>query len=112
MQLPQINRERKDGAAVQLSKRMIGVLSVAFVWALSTPAAQANSWYGYAVREGSRQEGFQEQRPSRQNEERRPYYQRDERRDNQRSQRMSPDERRQLRRDIKDAGREIYPSRR
>lgn len=27
-------------------------------------------------------------------------------------QRMSPDERRQLRRDIRDAGREIYPSRR
>lgn len=27
-------------------------------------------------------------------------------------QRMSPDERRQLRRDVRDAGREIYPSRR
>lgn len=38
--------------------------------------------------------------------------QRNDRRDDMRQQRLSPEERQQLRRDIRDAGREIYPPRR
>jgi hypothetical protein len=42
-----------------------------------------------------------------------PNYQRDApQREEQRQQRLSPEERRQLRSDIRDAGREIYPQRR
>lgn len=96
----------------KLSKRMIGAVAVAFVWALSVPAVQANPWNVYSVREGGRQNGAEGQRANRQGEDRRQYYQRDDGRDAQRAQRLSPDERRQLRRDIRDAGREIYPGRR
>ena len=40
------------------------------------------------------------------------YYRRDDDRDMQHHRRLSPEERSQLRRDVRDAGREIYPPRR
>lgn len=89
-------------------KWMIGSLVVTLLLAVSTPEALAGPWGGYGAREGN-QQGRQEQR---QGGGQRPDYQRDDRRDAQRPQRMSPEERSQLRRDVRDAGREIYPPRR
>lgn len=97
---------------VKLNKHVMGAVAVAFVWAVSVPPVQANPWAGYLVREASRQGGSDGQRGDRQGEERRQSYQRNDGRDAQRPQRLSPEERSQLRRDIKDAGREIYPARR
>ena len=98
---------------VQLSKRMISAVAIALVWTLSMSEVQAGPWnYGPSVREGTRQESYQGQRGGRPPEDRRQSYQREEGRDARRSQRMSPEERQQLRRDIKDAGREVYSPRR
>ena len=98
---------------VQVFKRMIGAIGIALVCALSVPVAQAGSWnFSPSVREGGRQDSFQGQRGGRQAEENRQGYRREDGRDVQRAQRMSPEERQQLRRDIKDAGRELYRPRR
>jgi len=99
-------------AVVKLNKHVMGAVAVAFVWAVSVPAVHANPWPGYLVREANRQGGYDGQRGARQGEERRQSYQRDDGREVQRQQRLSPEERSQLRRDVKDAGREIYPARR
>ena len=94
---------------VQFSKRMMGAIGIALVCVLSMPVAQAGQWdFGPLVREGGRQESFQGQKGSRQAEEGRQNYRREDGRDAQRAQRLSPEERQQLRRDIKDAGREVY----
>jgi len=74
----------------------------------AVPAAQANPWFGQSVRDGANQS----QRADRQNDAQRQSLQREERARNQRSQRLSPEERQQLRRDIRDAGREVYRPRR
>lgn len=68
-------------------------------------------------RQRGRDDRAQTARPfTHQNAERQqaPNYQRDapQRDEGQRPQRLSPEERRQLRSDIRDAGREIYPQRR
>ena len=98
---------------VQFGKRMMGAIGIALVCALNMPVAQAGSWnFSPLVRDGSRQEGYQGQKGNRQAEERRQYNQRDDGREVRRAQRMSPEERQQLRRDIKDAGREVYTPRR
>jgi uncharacterized membrane protein len=99
-------------AVVKLNKHVMGAVAVAFVWALSVPAVQANPWAGYLVREANRQGGNDGQRGVQQGAERRQSLQRNDGREAQRPQRLSPEERTQLRRDIKDAGREIYPARR
>ncbi len=105
--------QKGRAAVVQLSKRMISAISIALVWTLSMSAAQAGPWnYGPSVREGSRQESYPGQRGGRQSDDRRQSYQREEGRDARRAQRMSPEERQQLRRDIRDAGREVYSPRR
>ena len=97
----------------QYGKRMIGAIGIALVCALSMPVAQAGSWnFSPSVREGGRQEDFQRQKGSRQAEPGRQNYRREDGRDAQRAQRLSPEERQQLRRDIKDAGRELYRPRR
>jgi hypothetical protein len=95
-------------------KRMIGSLAIVLLCAAFAPMAWAGPWkYGVAEREQYRQNDFQ---PGRRGAEpgdgRGPSYRRHDDRDMQRPQRLSPEERSQLRRDIKDAGREIYPPRR
>ncbi len=98
---------------VQFIKRMMGAAGIALVCALTVPAAQAVPWdFTPSVRDGGRQEGFQGQRGNRPAEERRQNNLRDDGREARRAQRMSPEERQQLRRDIKDAGREVYMPRR
>lgn len=95
-----------------LGKRMIGSVAVVMVFALSTPMASASPWSGHPVRDGYPQAEDAGRRPYGQDQDRRDYYQRREGREGPRPQRLSPEERQQLRRDIKDAGREIYPARR
>ena len=95
-----------------LGRWMIGSFAIVFACLLVVPVANANPWYGYgyySVREGEKQAG---PRQGRHDDARQPpHYQRKHRgegRDPQRAQRMSPEERRQLRRDVRDAGREVY----
>ncbi|MEI7429638.1 MAG: hypothetical protein WCL27_04215 [Betaproteobacteria bacterium] len=95
-----------------LTKKMIssGMASMLLLALLSAPV-YANPFGGRQVREGGRQGGgqFQPQNPR---DGQRFNQQRNDGREADRPQRLSPDERRQLRRDIQDAGREIYPPRR
>ena len=99
-------------------KRMIngcigGVAAALLACAVSIPPAQAEPLSARELREGIRKNNAQNQQQLRnQREAKRPYFQRKEGGDEQRPPRLSPEERRQLRRDIKDAGREIYLQRR
>jgi len=97
-----------------LLERMISVVLAAVIaLVVLMPAAYAETSKERHAREGRRQGGGQSQQPSRNPREvQRPYAKRSEGGDEQRSQRLSPEERRQLRRDIKDAGSEIYSPRR
>lgn len=82
------------------------MINVAFIVALclSTSLAYAQQFYGRVEHQG-REQQFQQQSVR---ESQRYYVQRREEFSQQRQERMSVEERRQLRRDIKDAGREIY----
>lgn len=67
----------------------------------------------FYVRDSNHPSGYQRpQRADSQRDYQRRDYQRNEEDGRQRSQRLSPEERRQLRNDIRDAGRDIYPARR
>ncbi len=89
-------------------KQMIsGGMAAVLAVVLALPSAHAaNTWTAHDPRErylkGGGAQNLQQPRSQR------PYAQRRESGDEQRPQRMSAEERRQLRRDIKDAGREIY----
>jgi hypothetical protein len=92
-----------------------GVATALLLCVVLMPQAQAESFNGRELREGIRRGNAQNQQPLRDpREAQRPYFQRQEGREEQppRPPRLSPEERRQLRRDIKDAGREIYLQRR
>lgn len=79
------------------------VLVLASPWALARPGNERHQ-----ARQDNRQ--YQQQPNSPQRDFRRQEFQRgNEGAESFRSQRLSPEERRQLRRDIRDAGREIYP---
>lgn len=98
---------------MNLINRMMKVpLLVALVLALAAPLVQANPGNGRAhPRDGNRQNGpqRQQQQPNQQREEQQRPPRRDEgNAGEQQRQRLSPEERRQLRRDIHDAGRDIY----
>jgi len=96
-----------------LIKRMMACSAIVLVCWGVMPAAQAGPWDRPAAYEGDRAaRGAQGADTSRQNDPRRASNQRDDRREAPRPQRLSPDERRQLRQDIRDAGRDIYPARR
>lgn len=88
------------------------IIAAAIALVLAMPVAYAQPSYERHVREGRRQGESQNQPPSRNpREAQRSYGKRGEdaaRRD----QRLSPEERRELRRDIREAGREIYLPRR
>jgi hypothetical protein len=91
-------------------KRMIsGGIAAVLAVALAMPLAFATTAAGRDVREKNPKGSSQNQQQTRKP---RPYAQRQGSGDEQRPQRLSPEERRQLRRDIKDAGSEIYPPRR
>ncbi|MDR3299576.1 MAG: hypothetical protein LBU43_06135 [Candidatus Accumulibacter sp.] len=102
---------------MNFSKRMIGGFAIALLFITSIPVAEAGPWgHGVSENEQNRQGDY---RPARRGsgagDGQWPYYQRrDGERDarQQRPQRLSPEERSQLRRDIKDAGRKIYPGHR
>ena len=97
------------------AKRMTGGgVAAVLVLALLSPLAQAAPPNDREWREGIRKGNNTQQQSStyEQRDAKRPYFQRRENGEEQRPPRLSPDERRQLRRDIKDAGREIYLPRR
>jgi hypothetical protein len=89
-------------------KRVIGGLVVALLFVMSMPAAEAGPW-GFGPK---RQESWQSDlQPARRgpDETRGPNHRRHGEKDGkQRPRRLSPEEHHQLRRDIKDAGKEIY----
>lgn len=101
-------------------KRTAGwTLAVLLALACAAPAAHAGRWDDrFLARDGQRQERFQREAPQRDRQER--FQRRDEWSgrggdrggDDARQQRMSPEERRQLRRDVHDAGRDLYRQRR
>ena len=103
-----------------LGRWMIGSFAIAFACLLVVPVANADPRHGYggyySVRGEEKQAGppRQGRQMSKSDDARQPpppHYQRGHRgegRGHQRAQRMSPEERRQLRRDVRDAGREIY----
>lgn len=93
--------------------RMISVIiAVVIALVVAMPVAYAQPSYERHVQEGRRQGEGQSQPPSRNpREAQRPYGKRGED-DAQRDQRLTPEERRQLRRDVREAGREIYLPRR
>ncbi len=99
---------------IDSGKRMIGGLAVVLLLAAFPPLADAGPWrYASPQREQSQRNDFQpNRRGPEQGDGRGAYPRRSEDREMQRPQRLSPEERSQLRRDIKDAGREIYPPRR
>lgn len=99
-------------------KRTAGwILAALLALVCVVPAAHAGRWDDrFLARDGQRQERFQRDAPQRDRQER--FQRRDEwsgrgdRGDDARQQRMSPEERRQLRRDVHDAGRDLYRQRR
>lgn len=98
-----------------IDRMMKRSLLMALVLALAAPVAQAMPGGGrfLQAREARRQFEPQRQQPPQQPNFQREEPQRFQRRDEgnageQQRQRLSPEERRQLRRDIHDAGREIY----
>ncbi len=98
--------------AQQWGKRIMRTLGMALLCALMSPAAHAVfPEFNLSVRDASHPDNFQEQRERRQDEQRRYNSRREDAQDTQRAQRLSPEERQQLRRDIKNAGRELYRSR-
>ena len=112
MWVVQKNRLLENRLVMLSVKRIInGCMAAVLALALVVPFAHANPLNDRNVREGKRSgAGQYQQRNSR--EAQRQDFQRKEGGEEQRPQRLSPEERRQLRRDIKDAGREIYPPRR
>lgn len=98
-------------AVTQFGKRMMETVGIALLCALSSTGVHAAPDFNPAIRDAGRQESLQGQKGRRQDEERRSSYRREDSGDSQRAQRLSPEERQQLRRDIKDAGRSLYRSR-
>ena len=85
-------------------KWMAGGLALMLLFMMPALAAEADPWkYTASKHEEHRQENIRRE-PG---HEQRPHY----RRMHPRPQRLSPEERSQLRRDIKNAGKEIYPTR-
>ena len=100
----EVLRRCQDGAkrgVMVIFKRMVNCLLAMIVLALAMPLANAGNPQG---------RGQRQQQPSDQRETTQSYGDRDS--GGKRSQRLSPEERRQLRRDIKEAGREVYSPRR
>jgi hypothetical protein len=97
-------------------KRLFGRLAIVFLFILSMSAAEAEPWRpGSSAREENQPSHFQPGRQSLMPDDRqRPSRQQSDERGMQRQQqhRLSPEERSRLRRDIREAGKEIYPARR
>lgn len=99
-------------------KRIIGCFAVALACVVAIPAGAADFWPGQGYQlarrgDGGRGDDYRQGGRQSRDDGRQQNYQRGQRDDDrgaQRGQRMSPEERRQLRRDVRDAGREIYPS--
>lgn len=92
-----------------IDSRIAAVLALALALIACSSMAYAETANSADLGEKTRQSGGQNASPLRNpRDAKRPYVKRNEGRE---AQRMSPEERRQLRRDIKDAGREIYPPR-
>ena len=94
---------------VSIKQMITGCVAAALVAA--APLAHAAPWGDRLLRDGAKQGNRQEQQSADQRDVQRSMRQ-SGRGDEQRPQRLSLEERRQLRRDIQDAGREIYPPRR
>lgn len=101
-----------------INRMMKCPLWLALVLALAAPLVHANPGNGRAhPREANRQGPPQRQQEQQHQNSQREEPQRFQRREEgnggeQQRQRLSPEERRQLRRDIHDAGRDLYPPRR
>jgi hypothetical protein len=92
-------------------KRVIGGLAIVLLFVMFVPATEAGPWGFGPKRQESWQSDLQPARRSPESDEgQEPHHQRHGKKDaQQRPQRLSPEEHSKLRRDIKDAGKEIYP---
>lgn len=98
MVMPSLDRLLRSGVAV-----LCGLL-------MAMPLVHAVTSGERQLSEGGRQSGKSlQQKPRHQSEGQRPYAKGNAPEGETPTQRLSPEERRQLRRDIKDAGRQIYP---
>ncbi|MDR0380146.1 MAG: hypothetical protein LBI62_09465 [Candidatus Accumulibacter sp.] len=91
-------------------RMMIGSFAVAFLFMLSVPVAKADTWKCTVSECGEYRRDDSSRRAD--DSRRGPPHRWKGNHDKQRSRRLSPEERSQLRRDIRNAGREIYPPRR
>jgi len=107
-----VKRMISGSFAAVLALALSGSLCAPLVYAQSSSQTSPQTSLNSAdVREKPRQGAAPATSPSRSpRDAKRPYAKRGS--ETPRPQRMSPEERRQLRRDIKDAGRQIYPPRR
>jgi hypothetical protein len=96
------------GMNVSGKRMMIGGAAVALLFMLSVPVAEADTWCAASECGKYRQDDSSHQT----NDRRGPPHRWKGNHDKQRPRRLSPEERSQLRHDIRNAGREIYPSRR
>ena len=95
---------------VAMKRVMKCALPVTLILALLAPVAQAMPGEGRLAQGDGNRPGLPQQDPNLQHEVSQQFLRRDQREagESQRSQRLSPEERRQLRRDIHEAGRDIY----
>lgn len=91
---------------LETDKRIVGRPAFLLLAVLALCGVASSAWAEKYARQDDDRPRETRQAPQSDREE--PAYRRDERREAQRPQRMSPEERSQMRRDIKNAGREIY----
>lgn len=105
---------RKDGT-MNSRRRMLAKSLVVLLLTLAPALAEAAPWGDGGRHSRNMQDGFQPERRGEADERpdgyRGGYHRRDDDQDMRRHRRLSPEERSQLRRDVRDAGREIYPPR-
>jgi hypothetical protein len=87
------------------SRRVTGILTVILLMVTAIPSVGAEPWR----RSSERRQSWTSELQPRQGPDSDSHHQNNEGRSPPRLRRLSPEERSQLRRDIKDAGREIYP---
>jgi hypothetical protein len=108
--------EMKKDVAMNSRRQMLAESLVVLLLTFVPAVSEAAPWGDGGRHSRNMQEDFQPERRGEADDRsggyRGGYYRRDDDRDMQHHRRLSPEERSQLRRDVRDAGREIYPPRR
>ena len=106
----------KKDTAMNSRRQMLAESLAVLLLTLVPAVGEAAPWGDGGRHSRNMQDDFQPERRGESDDRAGGYrggsYRRDDDREMQRYQRLSPEERSQLRRDVRDAGREIYPPRR